>query len=89
MVPQWLPRVASGERLGLRVNSGWHQVQRLIPAREATDPVPYELVPYDVLENLPNEDGRSKKHLRYKGGCKRFRKGGAVYPLLHGNSIYR
>ena len=70
MVPQWLPRVASGERLGIRINSGWHQVQRLIPVREAPDPVPYELVPYDVLENLPHEDGRSRSIFDAKGVAK-------------------
>jgi len=70
MVPQWLPRVASGERLGIRINSGWHQVQRLIPVREAPDPVPYELMPYGVLENLPHEDGRSRSIFDAKGVAK-------------------
>ena len=70
MVPQWLPRVASGERLGIRINSGWHQVQRLIPEREASDPVPYELMPYGVLENLPHEDGRSRSIFDAKGVAK-------------------
>jgi hypothetical protein len=70
MVPQWLPRVASGERLGIRINSGWHQVQRLIPVREASDPVPYELMPYGVLENLPHEDGRSRSIFDAKGVAK-------------------
>jgi len=60
MVPQWLPRISSEERLGIRINSGWHQVERLSSVKEASDPVPYELVPYDLLEALPHEDGRTE-----------------------------
>ena len=56
-VPQWLPPLDSGKRLGLRLSSGWHQVQRLIAVEDMPDPVPYELVPYDILEALPHEDG--------------------------------
>jgi hypothetical protein len=51
-VPQDLPRLGAGERLGLRVNSGWHQVQRLLAIREPERSTPYELVPYQVLESL-------------------------------------
>jgi hypothetical protein len=35
-------------------------VQRLNSVKEAPDPVPYELVPYEVLETLPHEDGRTE-----------------------------
>ncbi len=59
-VPQWLPGVAAGQRLGVRLNSGWHQVQRLIAAKDFPEPIPYELVPYDILEVLPREDGRTE-----------------------------
>jgi hypothetical protein len=59
-VPQWLPDVAEGERLGVRLNSGWHQVQRLITAKDFPNPIPYELVPYDILEILPHEEGRTE-----------------------------
>jgi hypothetical protein len=70
MVPQWLPRVSSGEHLGIRINSGWHQVQRLISVREAPDPVPYELMPYEVLEMLPHEDGRTESIFDARGVAK-------------------
>jgi len=60
MVPQWLPEIPTGERLGIRINSGWHQVQRLNSVKEAPDSVPYELVPYEVLETLPHEDGQTE-----------------------------
>jgi hypothetical protein len=57
-VAQWLPVIPSGERLGIRINSGWHQVQRLISVGYLSDTIPYALVPYDVLETLPHEGGR-------------------------------
>jgi hypothetical protein len=56
-VPQWLPNILPGERFGVRVNSGWHQVQRLLAATSSPEAVPYELVPYDLLEVLPREHG--------------------------------
>jgi hypothetical protein len=56
-VTQMLPQVPSGERLGVRVMSGWHQVQRFIPTKVSADAVAYDLVPYDVLESLPRDDG--------------------------------
>jgi hypothetical protein len=70
MVPQWLPEISTGDRLGIRVNSGWHQVQRLISVREAPDPVLYELVPYDGLEALPQEDGQTESIFDAKGIAK-------------------
>jgi hypothetical protein len=70
MVPQWLPENSTGDRLGIRINSGWHQVQRLISVKEAPDPVPYELVSYDVLEALPHEDGRTESIFNEDGIAK-------------------
>ncbi|MBP1716042.1 MAG: hypothetical protein H6Q42_4245 [Deltaproteobacteria bacterium] len=66
-VPQDLPKLGAGERLGLRVNSGWHQVQRLISIREADSPVPYDLLPYEVLESLPTENGPGKSIFNPEG----------------------
>jgi hypothetical protein len=69
-VPEWLPAISSAERLGIRINSGWHQVQRLLPVKEVFDPVPYSLVRYDVLEALPLEDGRTESIFNSKGIAK-------------------
>jgi hypothetical protein len=69
-VTQGLPEVPSGDRLGIRINSGWHQVQRLIPMKEVSNSVPYQLVPYDGLEVLPREDGRSESIFDPKGIAK-------------------
>lgn len=69
-VPQWLPDLSSGQRFGVRLNSGWHQVQRLIAGENFPEPIPYELVPYDVLEVLPRGDGRTESIFNSKGIAK-------------------
>ncbi len=69
-VPQWLPDLLSGQRFGVRLNSGWHQVQRLIAGEDYPEPIPYELVPYEVLEVLPGEDGRSESIFSFQGIAK-------------------
>jgi hypothetical protein len=69
-VPQWLPDLLPGQRLGIRLNSGWHQVQRLIAGKDFPEPIPYELVPYDVLEVLSREDGRTESIFNSKGVAK-------------------
>jgi len=69
-VPEWLPAISSGERLGIRINSGWHQVQRLIPVEEVADSIPYAMLRYDVLEALPHENGRTESIFNSKGIAK-------------------
>ncbi len=69
-VPQWLPTVASAERLGIRINSGWHQVQRLISTGEFPNSSPYALIPYAVLEALPRKDSRTESIFNSKGIAK-------------------
>jgi len=59
-VPQGLPDLRPGQRLGVRLSSGWHQVQRLVAGEDFPLPIPYELVPYDVLEALPRGDDRTE-----------------------------
>ena len=69
-VPEWLPAISLGERLGIRINSGWHQVQRLLSVKEVSDPIPYSLVRYDALEALPRESGRTESIFDSKGVAK-------------------
>jgi len=69
-VAQWLPTIRMEERLGIRINSGWHQVQRLIPVGPPADSIPYALAPYDVLEALPHEKGRTESIFDSKGIAK-------------------
>jgi len=49
------------------VNSGWHQVQRLLVFREAAAPVFYDLLPYEVLESLPTQNGPGKSLFNSEG----------------------
>jgi hypothetical protein len=66
-VPEWLPAISPEERLGIRINSGWHQVQRLMPVEGVADPILYALLRYDVLEALPRENGRTESIFNSKG----------------------
>ena len=69
-VPQWLPRISYGKRLGVRVNSGWHQVERLLAEAPPSEAVQYQLVPYKDLETLPTDDCRSESMFDSKGIAK-------------------
>ncbi|MGA3114406.1 MAG: hypothetical protein ABSF90_08230 [Syntrophobacteraceae bacterium] len=66
-VPQWLPRVHPGERLGIRVNSGWHQVQRLLPVDSSENAIEYDLIPYRLLESLQERSGNRRSMFDAKG----------------------
>jgi hypothetical protein len=66
-VAQWLPVLSSGENLGIRITSGWHQVQRLIPIGHLLDSIPYRLIPYEVLETLPHGEGQTESIFNPKG----------------------
>jgi hypothetical protein len=59
-VPQWLPDIPVGKRFGIRVNSGWHQVERVLAFEEPSSGTAYTLMDYDVLEALPHEEGRTE-----------------------------
>jgi len=67
LVAQWMPTVPSGKRLGVRVSSGWHQVERLLATEIPPDPIHYQLLPYDVLEILPYGGGETKSMFNSKG----------------------
>jgi len=69
-VAQWLPDVSGDVHLGLRMNSGWHQVQRVLAIKEISDPIRYELAPYDLLETLPHEEGRRESLFDERGIAK-------------------
>ena len=69
-VPQWAPELTPGNRLGIRLNSGWHQVERLLAAQIPSDSVRYELMSYDVLETLPRGDGRTESMFDAEGVAK-------------------
>lgn len=66
LVAQWLPAVLPGQRLGVRVSSGWHQLERVY-AVEAPPDLYYQFVPYEVLEALPYDGERKKSMFNSKG----------------------
>ena len=45
-------------------------MQRLISVGEVPDPIPYALIPYDILESLSHEDGRRESIFDSKGIAK-------------------
>jgi hypothetical protein len=59
-VPAWLPDDFPDRRPSLRINSGWHQVQKVFTYDAPVDAVSYELRPYDELEVLPHPDGSTE-----------------------------
>jgi hypothetical protein len=56
-IAQPMPAEFPHARLAVRLNSGWHQVQRLRTATPETTAHAYRLVPYEVLESLPMAQG--------------------------------
>jgi len=69
-VPQWLPDVSQDQRLGVQLNSGWHQVQRVLAAKDFPEPIPYELVPYDILEVLSRKGSQTESIFNSNGIAK-------------------
>ncbi|MBW2183632.1 MAG: hypothetical protein JRF49_07185 [Deltaproteobacteria bacterium] len=67
LIAQWMPTVPPGKRLGVRVSSGWHQVERLLATESPPHPTRYQLLPYDVLEILPYDNGETKSMFNQKG----------------------
>jgi hypothetical protein len=77
-VPAALPDGYPRDRLILRVNSGWHQVEHII-----TDPglhtVPYRLLPYERLESIPKIGGGAESLFTPDGIAKGS---GRIEPLI-------
>lgn len=66
-VPQWLPPEFPSQRLSVRINSGWHQTQRVFTEKHLQKALPYQLLPYHTLEMLPHPDGRTESIFNAKG----------------------
>jgi hypothetical protein len=69
-VPRWLPELFPQRRLGLRINSGWHQVVHLESERMPTKFLPYRLVAYDQLEMLPHSANNYESIFNSRGIAK-------------------
>ena len=70
LILQFLPGVSTDNRFGILINSGWHQPERLLAMGEIPDLIPYQLMPYDLLESLPHPDGRRESLFDEKGIAK-------------------
>jgi len=57
LVPTWLPDEFPKEPMNFWINSGWHQIQNIRAGGIPAEPVHYELLPYHLLESLPQENG--------------------------------
>jgi hypothetical protein len=60
LVPTWLPASFPRRRFALMVNSGWHQVQRVLDDPAQGPSVNYRLLPYRELETLHDENGQQR-----------------------------
>jgi hypothetical protein len=78
-VPTWLPDSFPNERLAVRINSGWHQVNHVEAGVAPLDFRPYELISYDRLERLPHADQTYESIFNSKGIAKNT---GRIEPLI-------
>ncbi|MDX2445952.1 MAG: hypothetical protein QNK29_02000 [Desulfobacterales bacterium] len=58
LVPTWLPAEFPAKQINLRVNSGWHQVQKVFVENGLASGIAYALIPYETLESLPKGTGQ-------------------------------
>jgi hypothetical protein len=68
--PRRLPTSYPGQRLRLRIMSGWHQVDHLDPDLMPKSYASYQLVDYDRLEMLPRDDREFESIFNSKGIAK-------------------
>lgn len=79
--PQRFPEGFPANRLVLRINSGWHQVQRATTTRPKASggAHTYRLAPYDILETLPRANKKTESVFNAKGILKGSQR---IEPLL-------
>ena len=78
-VPRWMPASFPQNRLSLRANSGWHQVDNIDTINRPKNFLPYQLVLYDHLEMLPQENTSYESIFNARGIVK---KTGRIEPLI-------
>jgi hypothetical protein len=69
-VPQWLPETSAPNRLAIRLNTGWHQIQRVFAMVRPKYTVTYQLKAYDELEMLPHTGERVESLFKPSGIAK-------------------
>ncbi|MBI3617379.1 MAG: hypothetical protein HY210_04075 [Candidatus Omnitrophica bacterium] len=60
LVADGLPQKFPLERLSIRIKTGWHQGEHIDTSEDIKESKTYALIPYDVLESLPNSDGQKE-----------------------------
>lgn len=79
-VPQWLPPLSGTGRYGVRVNSGWHQVERVLSVEEPSGKaLDYALAPYEDIESLEGPHGLRMSLFSERGVAKGT---GRIEPLI-------
>lgn len=66
-VPTWLPETFPQKHLHLRMDSGRHLVVHIFTDGTPQNNLPYELKPYDVLETLAHDNGRTESIFTREG----------------------
>jgi len=66
-VPTWLPDNFPQERLSVRLNSGWHQVENIDAGEIPSKFISYDLLPYRQLEMLSRSDKTNESMFTSKG----------------------
>ncbi len=66
-VPTWLPHNFPRERLTIRLNSGWHQVENIAARKRPAEFIAYDLIPYRQLEMLPRSDNANESMFTSSG----------------------
>jgi hypothetical protein len=66
-VPTWLPHNFSQERLTIRLNSGWHQVENITARKQPAELIAYNLIPYRQLEMLPRSGNANESMFTSSG----------------------
>ena len=66
-VPTWLPHNFPQERLSIRLNSGWHQVENIDAGKIPSKFISYDLIPYKQLEMLTRSDKTNESMFTSKG----------------------
>lgn len=66
-VPTWLPDDFPQERLAIRVNSGWHQIENIAAGKIPPKFITYDLMAYKQLEMLTRPDHTSESMFTPRG----------------------
>ena len=66
-VPTWLPHNFPQERLTLRLNSGWHQVENISARKPPAEFIAYNLIAYRQLEMLPRSENANESMFTSSG----------------------